>query len=51
MHWGKILLSIGGKDVLKEQIDNLDKDTPIRLVRFGQKDAKEILYCEKLVSD
>jgi hypothetical protein len=46
MHWEKIPLSLGGKDVLKEQIDNLDNDIPVRLVRFRQKDGKELLYCE-----
>ena len=31
MHWEKIPLQIAGKDVLKEQIDSLDKDIPIWL--------------------
>lgn len=42
---------IGGKNVLREEIDKLDKDIPIRFVRVRQQDRKEIIYCEKLVSD
>jgi hypothetical protein len=50
MHWEKIPLTIGGKNVLKEQIDSLDKDIP-RMVRARQPDGSEVLYCEKFVSD
>lgn len=49
MNWEKIPLQIAGKDALKEQIDSLDKDMPIRLVRLKKIDGKEVLYCEKLV--
>jgi hypothetical protein len=48
---GKNTLETGGKNVLKEEIDKLDKDIPVRMVRLRQKDGKEIFYCKKLVSD
>jgi hypothetical protein len=48
--WEKIPAKIAGKDILKRQLDNLDKDIPIRLVRLRQ-DGKEVLHCEKLVSN
>jgi hypothetical protein len=51
VHWEKIPLEIGGKNVLREEIDKLGKDIPVRFVRARQKDGKEIIYCEKLVSD
>jgi hypothetical protein len=51
MHWEKIPLDTVGKNVSKEEIDKLDKDIPVRMVRLRQKDGKEIYYCEKLVSD
>jgi hypothetical protein len=38
MHWEKVPLQIADKDVLKEQINSLDNDIPIRLVRLRQKD-------------
>jgi hypothetical protein len=50
MHWEKIPLETGDKNILKEEIDKLDKDIPLRMVRLRQKDGKEIFYCEKLVS-
>jgi hypothetical protein len=51
MHWEKIPLMEGGKKVLWEHIDALDKDIPVRVVRLRQKDGREVFYCEKLVSD
>jgi hypothetical protein len=50
MHWEKVSIMIGGKNVLKEQLDELNRhDISIRLVRARQKDGKEVLYYEKLV--
>jgi len=50
MRWEEVPIMIGGKNVLKEQLDELNKnDVPIRLVRARQKDGKEVLYYEKLV--
>jgi hypothetical protein len=52
MHWEKIPIIIGGKDVLKEELAKANKqDIPLRIIRFRQHDGKEVLYWEKLVSD
>jgi hypothetical protein len=52
MHWEKIPWKINGKDVLKEQLDEANRqDIPLRLVRLKQKDGKEVLYWEKFVRD
>lgn len=42
MHWEKIHLIIGSKNVMKEQFEDLNKqDIPVRLARFRQKNGKE----------
>jgi hypothetical protein len=52
MHWEKVPIMIGGKDVLKEQLAEANRqDIPLRLVRLRQKDGKEVLYWEKFVGD
>jgi hypothetical protein len=52
MHWEKVPIIIGGKDVLKEQLAEANRqDIPLRLVRLRQKDGKEVLYWEKFVGD
>ena len=52
MHWEKVPITIGGKDVLKEELAEANKqDVPLRIVRLKQRDGKEVLYWEKLVAD
>lgn len=50
-HWEKIPLMISGEYVLREEVEKLDKDIPVRFVRSRQQGGNEIIYCEKLVSD
>ena len=42
---------ISGEYVLREEVEKLDKDIPVRFVRSRQQGGNEIIYCEKLVSD
>jgi hypothetical protein len=52
MHWEKVPMYIDGKRVIEDQLDELARqDIPVRLVRARQKDGKEVLYYQKLVSD
>ena len=52
MHWEKVPIIIGGKEVLKEELAEANRqDIPLRAVRFRQRDGKEVLYWEKLVAD
>jgi hypothetical protein len=50
MHWEKVPIIIGGKEVLKEELAEANRqDIPLRIVRCKKLDGKEVVYWEKLV--